>query len=95
MKVNEEEKKDGLKPKVCPRCKARNSPDAKFCSKCGMCLDAKTSVQIDELREKADGLMSELVKNPKVLNALLEGIERLKEVNEQNDLPLNSEEIKT
>ena len=83
MKVDEEEKEDGLKPKACPRCKARNSPDAKFCSNCGMCLDAKTSVQIDELREKADKLMNELVKNPKVLNALIEGIEKLKE-SEQN-----------
>jgi len=40
IKVNEEEKEDGLKPKVCSRCKARNSPDAEFYSKCGMCLDA-------------------------------------------------------
>lgn len=79
MKVNEREKEERLKPKVCPRCKARNSPDAKFCSKCGICLDAKISVQIDELREKADRLMNELIKNPEVLNALLKGIEKLKE----------------
>ncbi len=76
----EEDKKEGLfKALICPRCKFRNSPDAKFCSKCGLCLDTKTAVDIDALRLKADKLMTELIKNPKVLNAFLEGIEKLKE----------------
>lgn len=35
-------------------------------------------MQIDETREKVDRLMNELIKNPKVLDALLEGIEKLK-----------------
>ena len=78
MKVEEGKKEDTLKAKVCPRCGARNSPDAKFCSNCGLCLDDKTAVEVDELRLKADKLMSELVKNPKVLNALLKGVEELK-----------------
>jgi hypothetical protein len=38
-------------------------------------------MQINEMREKIDRLMSELIKNPKVLDALLEGIESLKESN--------------
>ena len=65
--------------KLKPRCGARNSPDAKFCSKHGLCLDAKTSAEIDELRLKAYRLMNELIRNPKVLNALVEGIGKLKD----------------
>jgi ribosomal protein L40E len=80
FEVKEERKEEQFKALICPRCKARNSPDAKFCSNCGMCLDAKTAVAIDELRAKADTLMNELVKNPEVLNALLKGIEKLKNV---------------
>jgi site-specific recombinase XerD/ribosomal protein L40E len=79
IEVEEEKREQEFKPKLCPRCKSRNSPDAKFCSRCGMCLDESTAVRIDELRAKADRLMSELVKNPEVLNALFEGIEKLKE----------------
>ena len=79
MKVSERKKEEGLKPKICPRCGARKSPDAKFCSKHGLCLDAKTSAEIDELRLKADRLMNELIRNPKVLNALVEGIGKLKD----------------
>jgi integrase len=73
-----EKKEEFLKPKVCQRCDAKNSPDFKFCSKCGMALDIKTAIEVDETRKKADALMNELVKNPKVLEALLEGIEKLK-----------------
>jgi len=78
LKVNEEVKEEEFKPLNCPRCKSRNSPDAKFCSNCGLCLDIKTSLEIDVVREKADRLMNELVKNPTVLDSLLEGIENLK-----------------
>jgi len=85
IEVNEEKKEQELRPLICPRCKARNSPDAKFCSNCGLCLDPKTAVRIDELREKADRLMKELIKNPKVLNALIEGKKKLKN-NKRNNL---------
>lgn len=78
IETNEEAKEEDFKALLCPRCKARNSPDAKFCFNCGSCLDLKTAMQIDELRAKADRLMNELVKNPEVLDALLKGIEKLK-----------------
>jgi len=61
---------------VCPRCGNKNSPASKFCNSCGLCLDVKTAMRIDELRAKADRLMSELIKNPKVLDVLLEAIEK-------------------
>jgi len=79
IKVDENKDETQLKILLCPRCKNKNSPTSKFCNVCGYCLDTKTAVEMDQLREKADRLMSELVKNPKVLNALLEGIDRLKE----------------
>lgn len=74
----EEKREEEIKTLVCPRCKSRNSPDARFCSKCGLCLDAKVAMEVDQLRERVDRLMNELIKNPKVLTALLEGIEKLK-----------------
>ncbi len=73
-----EKKEEQLKPKVCKRCDTKNSPDSKFCNKCGFPLDYETVVKMDEVRAKADRLISELVKNPKVLDALLEGVEKLK-----------------
>jgi site-specific recombinase XerD/ribosomal protein L40E len=78
LNVPEEKKEIGFKPLICPRCKAKNSPDAKFCSYCGMCLDEKIAVQIDDLRNKADKLLTELVKNPEILEALVKGIESIK-----------------
>lgn len=75
IKVDEVRKEEQFKALICPRCKGRNSPDAKFCSHCGMCLDEKAAVQVDELKASIDMLMSKLVKNPDVLAALLKGID--------------------
>ena len=38
----------------------------------GLCLDVKTAICIDEVRAEVDKLMNELIKNPKVLDSLLE-----------------------
>jgi integrase len=79
VKKNNETQENQFTIKPCPRCKNKNSPEAKFCNSCGLCLDEKTTMQIDELRLKADRLLSEHVRNPEVLNALLKGIEKIKE----------------
>jgi len=79
LQAPEVKEEDEFKPLTCPKCKTRNSPDAKFCSNCGMYLDEKTAVEMDRLREKADKLMSELVKNPRVLDLLMKVVERIKE----------------
>jgi integrase len=78
METQEKKEEEKFKVIICPRCKKSNSFDAKFCSFCGMCLDVKTSVEVEELRSKVDQLMTELVKNPEVLEALLKGIEKIK-----------------
>jgi len=76
--VNGEEKQE-FTVLLCPRCKSKNSPSSKFCNACGLCLDARTAMEIDETREKVDRLMNELIKNPNVVDALLNGIEKLRD----------------
>ena len=72
-----DEKKESLiKTNLCPRCNSANSPDVKFCSSCGMCLDPKVAVELDATREKVDMLMNELVRNPEVLEAMLRTLEK-------------------
>ncbi|MCP8309007.1 MAG: tyrosine-type recombinase/integrase [archaeon] len=76
--VNEENRREeGFKVVICPRCHAKNTPDSKFCNICGLCLDVKTSIELDKVREKADRLMSALISEPKVLDAILKTIREL------------------
>jgi integrase/ribosomal protein L40E len=89
--ANVEKREEMPRPKVCKRCNTKNSPDSKFCNKCGFPLDYETAIKIDEAREKVDSLMNELIRNPKVLNALLEGIGKLKD--EQINLSFNDKTI--
>ncbi|MEM5853787.1 MAG: tyrosine-type recombinase/integrase [Candidatus Aenigmatarchaeota archaeon] len=88
IEVQEKLENEKFKAKICPRCKGSNSFDAKFCHLCGMCLDEKVSVEVEELKSKIDQLMTELVKNPEVLEALLKGIEKLKN---QSNLSFNEQ----
>lgn len=57
---------EALKVKNCARCKERNSPLSKFCSRCGSPLDIKTALELDEKRKIGDEVISMLVKDPKV-----------------------------
>ena len=77
MEVSEEKDEKSFRALICPRCKGRNSPDAKFCTQCGLCLDVKTAIEIDETRAKADRLMTELVKRPDILDHLLKAVEEI------------------
>jgi site-specific recombinase XerD/ribosomal protein L40E len=73
-----EKKEVEFKPKICYRCNEKNSPIAKFCDKCGSPLDVNTALKIDEVRAKADKLLSILVQDPEILDKLLDKIEQLK-----------------
>ena len=64
-----------LKPTVCKRCDAKNSPDSKFCSKCSFPLDYETVIRMDETRAKLDKLLDKLTEDPKRLSRLIELIE--------------------
>ena len=78
MKADGKERREESTTIVCPRCGSESSPTSKICNACGLCLDVKTAMCIDEVRAKAGGLMNELIRNPKVLGSLLEGIGRIK-----------------
>jgi len=91
IKVDEDNKESKLKVVACPRCEEKNSPISKFCCRCGSPMDASTAEQIDEYKAKVERLMNELIKNPKILNALLEGIERLKEEATQTNLSFGNQ----
>ena len=63
-------KESELKPKICPRCDTINSPDGKFCLKCGGILDTKTGQELEEknmkekkIRSESDELMNVLMKD--------------------------------
>ena len=73
----EKEKDNVLKPIACPRCEHLNPPTAKFCQRCGMALDLKTAMELEEERSKADKVMNILVKDPEVLQLLQRKIKEL------------------
>ena len=69
--VKQEEKaKVGLTSTVCPRCKQRAGPDVKYCPACGMILDMKAAVKLEEDRTKANQLMDMLMKDEEVKRLL-------------------------
>ena len=76
--INNDGMEEKFKFNVCPRCKNKNSPESKFCNTCGLCLDVTTAMQLEDVRSRADKLITELIKNPKVMEALLETIEKIK-----------------
>jgi len=77
LDVKKEDTSDIMMPVSCPRCHHNNSPDGKFCSMCGMCLDAKTSVDVENTRMKVDALMTKLVENPQVLDTLVNSVQNM------------------
>jgi hypothetical protein len=50
----------------CPRCDKAISSDVQFCPSCGMVLDQKTAVGLEEERIEADRLMDLLMKDEEV-----------------------------
>ena len=78
INVSKEKEAEKFKAIDCPRCKTKNSPISKFCSSCGLALDLKVAIELDETRSKADKVITALVKEPGVVDVLLEAIGRLK-----------------
>jgi site-specific recombinase XerD/ribosomal protein L40E len=66
-----EDKKPELAPRICPRCNQSNVIDAKFCSRCGLALDVKVANEIEQARQKADGVMDVLVKDKEFRDLLM------------------------
>jgi ribosomal protein L40E len=61
-KVREEEPR--LKPRICPRCQTPNPLDARFCFKCGLALDVKAALEVEEARKRTDTIMDLLIRDP-------------------------------
>jgi site-specific recombinase XerD/ribosomal protein L40E len=72
------EEKPKLTPRICPRCKATNAYDARFCMKCGLALDVKAAFEMEEARTTADNIMNTLMKDEEFRKMLAK---KLKEYN--------------
>jgi len=63
--IKKEEKEEiKLKPTICPRCNHQNSPEAKFCTFCGLALDVKTALELDQKRELFSEIVGRLLEDP-------------------------------
>jgi site-specific recombinase XerD/ribosomal protein L40E len=81
IKVEEERKKEELQPKICPRCKERNSFNSKFCSRCGLALDYEAALGVEKVKQVKEAIgeiLELLLSNPEVESKLTEIIEEWK-----------------
>jgi site-specific recombinase XerD len=77
LEEGEEEKESRLKPKRCPRCREFNDATAKRCFNCGMVLDLKVAIELEEKRAEADEItkivIEEFIKQaPEILAKIIE-----------------------
>jgi ribosomal protein L40E len=75
----DEKKEIKMNVQKCPRCELINSVDSKHCSRCGGVLNLRYAMEIEEqhrqaveIRQKADNLMSRLMKDPDVQKVIIE-----------------------
>jgi len=68
--AQEHKPKMELTSTTCPRCKQTASPETQFCPSCGMVLNLRTAVKLEEERAKADRIMDMLMKDEEVRNLL-------------------------
>jgi integrase len=66
--LKEEDKGNGFKMLICPRCKVRNEPGSRFCHGCSLGLDEKSVMEYDAHKNLATQMGFadlEMLKNPK------------------------------
>ena len=80
-----EEKKDELKPKICPRCGTLNSQGSNYCSRCSSILDTETAMkeqekmmQEDKESKIANYIMKEAMKIPEFQAMMLKVVHEQK-----------------
>jgi len=76
INTDRQKKVEERKMKMCPRCDVVNPNHGKFCYKCGMSLDTKTALDVENKRHLADDLMLKLLKHPELKEIL---VKKLKE----------------
>ncbi|MFA5333356.1 MAG: tyrosine-type recombinase/integrase [Candidatus Nanoarchaeia archaeon] len=64
-----EDVKDTFAPKKC-RCGQLNTPNNKYCSKCGQILDLKLQMEVQDKKTELKDILSELINNPETLEKL-------------------------
>jgi hypothetical protein len=69
-----EDVKDTFAPKKC-RCGQLNTPNNKYCSKCGQILDLKLQMDVQQKKLELQDLLTELVKNPEAMEKLKEMVQ--------------------
>lgn len=57
--------------KRCARCKQNNGPGSKFCNACGLAVDVKSALELEDKKEKWDKNMDALSEDKEVLAFLL------------------------
>jgi site-specific recombinase XerD len=70
----EEEKERALAPKKCPRCGMINKSTGKFCNRCGVVLDVKTAIELQEREDDAANWIEKALKDPKLKEDMIEAI---------------------
>jgi integrase/ribosomal protein L40E len=69
--ITEETKDVQMSPKQCTRCSTMNSPTTKFCSKCGLALDIKTALEIEEKSSNVTmDFMQAAKRDPKIVDLM-------------------------
>jgi integrase len=67
--VTEDTKDVQMSPKQCTRCSTMNSPTTKFCSKCGLALDIKAALEIEEKSSEVTmDFMQVAQRDPKIVD---------------------------
>jgi integrase/recombinase XerD len=67
--ITEDTKDIQMSPKQCTRCSTMNAPTTKFCSKCGLALDIKAALEIEEKSSEVTMDFMQLAKNnPKLVD---------------------------
>jgi len=57
----ERREEEEMKIKICPRCKEKNDPLAKFCRRCGSPLDFKFALDLEEKRREKDEIVAKVI----------------------------------
>ncbi len=64
--TQDDKPKMGLTITTCPRCRQKTGPETQFCPTCGMALNLKATMKLEEEKVKADEIMNILMKDDDV-----------------------------
>lgn len=73
-----EENGKQMKVLICPRCKTKNSPDARFCDSCGLPLDIQTALSIKKTSDEIDKYLTKILEDNDVKNLIRNKLKDMK-----------------